>query len=142
MEKAIDALSSKLTGDFQSFLDEYGISAPSSVTLGDVDLSRNRQAVTAFILPEDEDFSEETIGTDLITQKPVIYLFMRGKSKDDLTADCLRAVRAFRTMLLSDVTLGGEVGYSHLERASYLHGVEGNDGIKGIELTVRVETEE
>lgn len=142
MEEVIEALQGKLVDDFQPYLTPYGITAPKSAIFGDIDLEKNRQKVTAFILPDEESFEEETIGVDTVEQRLDVFLFMRGKPRAELALDVMRAGRAFRQMIKEDNDLDGQVGYIHLEKASYIEGVENNDSIKGIQLTVKVINEE
>jgi hypothetical protein len=143
MEEIIEALQSKLVDDFQPYLTPYGITGPQAAIFGDIDLEKNRGKVTAFILPDEETFEEQDVlGADTVEQKLDVFLFMKGKTRPELALDVMRAGRAFRKMMIEDNDLGGQAGYIHLEKASYIEGVENNDSIKGIQLTVKVISEE
>lgn len=148
MEVIIDALTAMITGDFQIYLDkistaDYPLTAPSRLALGGIDLDKNRDAVTAFIAPDDESYDEDTAaGGELTTARLDVFIFLKRESQDKLTRKILRYGRAFRDMVRTDPSLGGSAGYAHLESAEYFDGVEGSDAIKGIKLSLSILNEE
>lgn len=114
-----------------------------NVFCGAIDIEKNVQKQSVFIVPDSQDISESTMNATENNTKISVYIFVRREPPDVLFRQAMRYAAAVKKAVLNNFTLSGEVEQAAVTKIDYFDNVENADNkIRAVCIEMTITTEE
>jgi hypothetical protein len=148
MELPVTSLKAFILANFNAYLAAASTTeiplvslAPGNLVCGVLDLDRYTDALTAFIIPDNETYEQLSITTTGAECTLSVYIITRKNDPQKLFFQAMRSGECLIRMITEHPTLGGTVAEIQPVSMDNYWGIDGDQNTKGVQVDFRVNYE-
>ena len=135
----LNGLKEVISRELNNYLDEIEHIDERAVEIDAPDVDRMKYPTEIYIQPNYSSFENLTVRSDFAEGRYAVFILCKRDTQKNLTIKTLSYAKALYECLKKNPTLNEVADFTMIESSDFFMRVEGNENIKGVEISVVVQ---
>ena len=135
----LNGLKEVISRELNNYLDEIEHIDERAVEIDAPDVDHMKYPTSIYIQPNYSSFENLTVRSDFAEGRYAVFILCKRDTQTNLTIKTLSYAKALYECLKKNPTLNEVADFTMIESSDFFMRVEGNENIKGVEISVVVQ---